>query len=74
MGMAGHLYRGGRWDSTREALGLGSIEFVTEVAFCEKGHCPDLAVWRIGYGSQSVELCPRHAVATMRNRRLWLAR
>lgn len=45
---------------------------VENASFCEVKGCTKLASWRIGYGSLDAELCPRHAVTSMRSRKLWV--
>jgi hypothetical protein len=69
--LAGYVYRGKRWNPASDELDFGRIERVSSSAFCEVGECERLAAWRIVYGSQSVELCSKHTLATMRNRRIW---
>jgi hypothetical protein len=71
--MTGYLYRGRDWNSTSREESLRRIERATSSTFCEAGRCDRVADWRIGYGTQSVELCARHALATMRNRKIWQA-
>ena len=63
--------RPGRRTSPQVPRDLGKIQRVPTVEFCESTGCSRLADWRIGYGLQSVDLCSRHALATMRNRRVW---
>jgi len=70
--LGGYLYRGKGWGSARAQNGFGSIEHVATTAFCDVGTCTRLAVWRIEYGTQTFEFCPRHTLTTMRNRRDWL--
>ena len=50
---------------------LGRVERVPSVGFCESTGCARLADWRVGYGMQTVDLCARHTMATMRNRKVW---
>ena len=72
--MAGALYRGDKWTDPVRTRDFGRVEHVDGPAFCDKWACKSLAVWRIGYGQQKVELCPRHALSVMRNRRIWSRR
>jgi len=72
--MGTHLYKGKDWDSARAALGFGRIDRVATTTFCEMGRCSNLAAWRIGYGSQTVDFCAGHTLKTMRNTRLWTGR
>jgi hypothetical protein len=69
--LAGYLYRGKGSTPDSDRPAFGRIERVSNSAFCEVGQCERLAVWRIGYGAQSVEFCSKHTLATMRNRRIW---
>jgi len=69
--MAGSLYRGKDWSSSRNEAGFGRIERVTTQTFCDIGHCTNLAVWRIGYDAQSVDFCSKHTLRVMRDQRLW---
>ena len=72
--MEGSSYTGKEGDTSAKTVWTGSIEWVAQPMFCEMKDCPDFASWRIRYGSQSAEFCPRHALSTMRNRRLWSKR
>jgi hypothetical protein len=72
--MAGYSYARRNGPSDPRPSNFGHIGRVPSVSFCEVTHCIRLASWRIGYDTQCVDLCPRHTLATMRNRRLWLGR
>lgn len=54
--------------------GIGLLERVPAVRFCEVRRCTNIASWRIGYESQTVDLCSKHTLLTMKNRRLWRPR
>ena len=66
--------RDGRRTSVPNPRQFGRIEKVSTVGFCESMGCARLADWRIGYGVQSVDLCSRHTLATMKSRRIWSGR
>ena len=72
--MAGFSYARRNSPSGYGPWSFGHIGRVPSVAFCEVTHCIRIATWRVGYDTQSVDLCPRHTLATMKNRRLWLGR
>jgi hypothetical protein len=55
----------------RGLLGEGSMEHIDTVRFCEVDRCIGIASWRLSIWPQTVSLCPRHTLQTMKNRRLW---
>ncbi len=67
----GYLFRRGGSRPKRETGWFGRLERVDTPLYCDMGRCPDLAAWRIGYGAQSVDFCPKHTLSTMRNKRIW---
>ncbi len=69
--LRGYLYSGKDWERSRSDGVFGNMEWVNSPSFCEIKRCTRLATWRIGYGRLVVELCPRHTVLTMRNKRVW---
>ena len=69
--MARYLRDGANRGTSSGTHGFGRLERVTTAVFCECRRCTSLAAWRIGYGLESVEFCPRHTLSTMRNQRLW---
>lgn len=69
--MARYLRDGGGRESSPTPRDLGRLERVPTVGFCESRSCTRLAAWRIGYGMQTVDLCSRHTLVTMRNQRIW---
>ncbi|HXY56066.1 MAG TPA: hypothetical protein VEH01_00495 [Nitrososphaerales archaeon] len=69
--MDGPVYRGKEGAAAEGSMRVGSLERVAQPMFCEMKNCPDFAAWRIKFGTQSADFCPRHALSTMRNRRLW---
>lgn len=72
--MPGYFGGGGRRRYDVEARPTATIERVMNVGLCEEQRCTDLAAWRLGYDAETVDLCPRHAVSTMRNRKVWSGR
>ncbi len=72
--LGGYLYKGKNWSAVRSTGVMGWIRRVPTTTFCDILRCPSLAVWRIGYGTQTVDFCTRHTLSTMRDVELWLGR
>jgi len=70
--MTRSLYGGKERDSDTRVLGLGTVEHVDQPLFCEMRSCSEFASWRVRCGTQSVDFCTKHALSSMRNRRLWI--
>ncbi len=71
--MGSSLFSGKNWSARDVSEGFGSLELVRDASFCDMAKCVKPATWRVGYGRQSVRLCSKHTVSTMRNSRLWFA-